>query len=478
MNNLSIKEIQKNFSKKEFSSFELTKFYLDRIEKTNPILNSCLKIDKDNALDFSKNIDYKKSFLAGIPYLSKSVISRKNFETNAASKILKNFKPVYNATVLEKLDKKQAVFLGNTNLDEFAQGSSNEYSAYLIPKNPWNLDYITGGSSGGSASAVASNQAVFALGTDTGGSIRVPAAFCGVVGSKFSYGRVSRYGVMSYASSLDTVGVISKTVEDSAVIYENIAGKDYKDDSSLKSEVSFIDFKEDLIKNTKIAYFKEFFNNNFLNPKIKNTLLKLMKTLEKEKGVEFIEFSFPELEYAINTYFILAKSEGSSNYSRYDGIRYGQKSKQAKNIEEIFSDTRADFLGEEVKRCIMLGNFTLSEGSYDAYFKKAALVRRLIYDKFQEIFKQGVSAVYSPVTTDFPFKIGSVKDPVSNYYLDYYTVPMSLAGLPSISLPIDIIDNFPVALQITTNHSREDLMFNYAKSIEDIVKFKALDFKL
>lgn len=471
MPSLTIKQAHKKLKNKEISTVELTQMYLDKIKENDSNIDAYLNTFEEAALKRAKDIDKKGDFskpLTGIPYANKPIIAIKGEECNAASKILKGFKPVENASVTEKLLDAGAVALGNANMDEFAQGSSTENSAYKKTKNPHDTSRVPGGSSGGSAAAVAADECIFSMGTDTGGSIRQPAAFCGCVGFKLTYGRVSRSGVMAYASSFDTVGHFTKNVEDSALVLESIAGNDPKDFTTPKVEVpKYSEQLESDLKGKKIAYIKEFMENESLDPRIKENTEAVLKKLEQE-GAIIEEVSMKELSYAIPTYYILAKAEGSTNLHRYDGIRFGHAAEDAHDINEVFSKTREEGFGDEVKRCIMLGTYTLSAGYYDAYYLKAARVRRLIKEAFDKVFEK-FDAIIAPVSPFLPFKIGEkASDPLAMYAADMYTVAANHAGIPSLSIPTGTIDGLPTAVQIMGKQFDELGVLQIGKRLEEI----------
>lgn len=476
---LTLREAHEKLKNKEITSRALTQAFFDRIQNTDEKVDAYLSLHKDAALERAQAIDKEGNFLnplAGIPFANKPIIQVKGEECNAASKILEGFTPVENATVIEKLFSAGAISLGNANMDEFAQGSSTENSAYKKTKNPWDLSRVPGGSSGGSAAAVASDECIFALGTDTGGSIRQPAAFCGCVGLKVSYGRVSRSGVMAYASSFDTIGPLTKTVEDAALVLEAIAGNDPKDFTTPKMEVpKYSEHLDAPMKGKTIVFIKEFFESESLDPNIKAATKDILEKLEKE-GAVIREVSIPELNYAIATYYLLVKSEGSTNLHRYDGIRYGHATNKAKTIDEVFELSRSEGFGSEVKRCIMLGTYTLSAGYYDAYYLKAAKVRRLIKQGFEKVFAE-CDAIIAPVSPFMPFQIEEkAEDPLAMYLADIYTVPANLAGIPSLSLPIAITNGLPIGIQIMGKQFDELGILQIGKYIENMVQFKRLQF--
>ncbi|MGC9031204.1 MAG: Asp-tRNA(Asn)/Glu-tRNA(Gln) amidotransferase subunit GatA [Minisyncoccia bacterium] len=476
MENLTITKIVAGIKRKEFSPTEIVNYYLDKIEKEDKNIQAFLNVFKNSAIEKAKEIEKilkenKNSFkLLGVPIAIKDNILVKGFPCTAASKILENYIAPYDATVIKKLKKEGAIIIGKTNLDEFAMGSSTENSAFLKTKNPLDLEKVPGGSSGGSASAVAADLVPASLGSDTGGSIRQPAAFCGIVGLKPTYGAVSRYGLIAFASSLDQIGPLTKNVEDAKIIFDIIKGKDEMDNTS----VSFFSKDKILSKNKiKIGIPKEFFGDS-LDKNIKIGIENLIKKLEKEK-IKFEEISLSHSKYALSCYYILATSEASSNLARYDGIKYGFSvlndfQKNNKNLMDIYFESRGKGFGKEVKRRIMLGTFSLSSGYYDAYYLKAKKVQFLIKEDFNKIFKM-VNFIFSPTSPFFPFKIGEkINNPLSMYLSDIYTVPVNLAELPAISIPLktQTFNNFPVSLQIISPKFQEESLFNIASFIEKL----------
>ncbi|MFA6410731.1 MAG: Asp-tRNA(Asn)/Glu-tRNA(Gln) amidotransferase subunit GatA [Candidatus Buchananbacteria bacterium] len=455
LNELTIKKANEGLKKKDFSSVELTKAYLDQIKKTDDKIKSFITVTEDLALQQAKQADKDGDFsqpLAGIPMAVKDCFCTKDVKTTGASKILENYIPPYSATAIEKLAAKKSVMLGKVNLDEFTMGSSTENSGFFPTKNPWDLQRVPGGSSGGSASAVCANQALYALGTDTGGSIREPASFCGITGLKVTYGRVSRYGVMSYASSFDTIGPLAKTVEDAALILNAIAGPDPKD--STTPTVAVADYTANLnqdIKGLKIGVPKEYFVAG-MDSGVENSIRQAITKFE-ELGAKITEVSLPLTKYAIATYYILVKSEASANLARYDGVRYGFSAK-ADNLLDNYLQSRAKGFGPEVKRSIMMGTYTLSAGYYDAYYLKAAKVRTLIKKDFENVLSQ-VDCLMTPVAPTVAFKIGEkVDDPLTMYLADIFTISINIAGVPALSIPCGFIKpkdgqkEMPVGLQI------------------------------
>lgn len=460
---LTISKIHKALKRKDFSSLELTKEVLKCVKKEDKDLKAFLSITEDLAIEQAKSADRLISsgedicWLSGIPYGLKDIIVTKDVRTTAASKILNNFIPPYSATVYENLKSVKGVLIGKLNCDEFAMGASTENSAYYETQNPWDKTRVPGGSSGGSAVAVASGMIPFTIGTDTGGSIRQPSSFCSVVGLKPTYGRVSRYGLIPLGNSLDQAGPITRTVEDCAIVLNIISGYDPKDSTSVKKDLP--DYSKNLEKNIKGLKFgvpKEYLSGE-IEPKVKAIFLKSTNTI-KDLGGELIDISLPHSAQAVSVYYILMSSEVSTNLSRYDGIRFGEN---------------RDHFGPETKRRIMLGTYSLSSGYYDAYYLKATKVRRLIFEDFQNAFKK-VDFIIGPTSPIVPFKFGEKKEnPLQMYLADILTVPQNLAGVPAISLPAGFVDNLPVGLQITANHFQEEKLLSAAYNFE-----KATDFHL
>ncbi|OIP22646.1 Asp-tRNA(Asn)/Glu-tRNA(Gln) amidotransferase GatCAB subunit A [bacterium CG_4_10_14_0_2_um_filter_33_32] len=476
INELTVKEASDLLSKKEISSVDLTKACIERIEKTDDNLNAFITKDFDNALSQAEDSDKRrvkgetKGILDGIPCSIKDVITTKNLRTTAASKILDNFIPPYNSEVVTRLKKNGVVILGKNNCDAWAHGASTENSDYGSSHNPYNLERVPGGSSGGSAVSVASNQCIFSIGTDTGGSIRQPASFCNVVGLKPTYGRVSRLGLIAMASSLDVPGPITKTVEDSAIILEKIAGKDSKDSTTVDKLISkyFEELKKD-IKDLKIGLPKEYFTEG-MQEEVKKVMDNSVSIL-KDLGAKIVEISLPHTKYTVPAYYIIQPAEVSSNLGRYDGIRYGYSSPSAKNLEETYFKSRAEGFGDEAKRRIMLGTYTLSSGYYDAYYLKAMKVRALIKKDFDEVFNK-VDAIITPVAPTTPFKIGEKSvDPLQMYLADVFTTGPSLAGIAGISVPAGFsFDNLPVGLQILSSHFNEGIILRIGHAFEQATK--------
>lgn len=457
---------------KEITSLELTQAVLARIDEVEGDVQAYLTITREEALAQAKAVDEKISkgeeiaFLEGIPGAIKDNICTKGIKTTCASKILQKFVPPYDATVMQKLDAQNPVVLGKTNLDEFAMGGSTENSAYHPTCNPWNTDCVPGGSSGGSAAAVAAGTAVWALGSDTGGSIRQPASFCGVVGMKPTYGRVSRYGLVAYASSLDQIGPITKDVTDCAHILNIIAGRDEMDSTSLDVQVP--DFTKALVqdvKGLKIGLPKEYFVKG-MDPEVEAAVKNGVKELEK-LGAEVVEISLPNTDYAISTYYLIAPAEAATNLARYDGVSYGERAEDASDLVEMMTKTRTQYLGEEVKRRIMIGNYALSAGYYDAYYLKALKVRRLVKEDYDKAFKD-VDVIICPAAPSVAYKIGEkIANPLEMYLQDACTVPLNLAGLPGISVPCGYNkDKMPIGMQIIGKALDEETILRVAYTYE------------
>ena len=457
---------------KEITSLELTQAVLARIDEVEGDVQAYLTITREEALAQAKAVDEKIAkgeeiaFLEGIPGAIKDNICTKGIKTTCASKILQKFVPPYDATVMQKLEAQNPVVLGKTNLDEFAMGGSTENSAYHPTCNPWNTDCVPGGSSGGSAAAVAAGTAVWALGSDTGGSIRQPASFCGVVGMKPTYGRVSRYGLVAYASSLDQIGPITKDVTDCAHILNIIAGRDEMDSTSLDVQVpDFIKALVQDVKGLKIGLPKEYFVKG-MDPEVEAAVKNGVKELEK-LGAEVVEISLPNTDYAISTYYLIAPAEAATNLARYDGVSYGERAEDAADLVEMMTKTRTQYLGEEVKRRIMIGNYALSAGYYDAYYLKALKVRRLVKEDYDKAFKD-VDVIICPAAPSVAYKIGEkISNPLEMYLQDACTVPLNLAGLPGISVPCGYNkDKMPIGMQIIGKALDEETILRVAYTYE------------
>lgn len=466
---ISINELRTLLDQKEVSVREASEYFFNRIELLNDKIHSYIITTSKNAskqIESAQNkIDKKQSLhLTGIPIAIKDNICTEGILTTCASKILFNFIPPYESTATKRLLEQDYIILGKTNLDEFAMGSSTENSAYFITKNPWDLNSVPGGSSGGSAAAVCADMCVAALGSDTGGSIRQPASFCGVVGLKPTYGRVSRYGLVAFASSLDQIGPITKCVRDAAIILKVISGYDTSDSTSAPIEVP--DYEQLLgrdIKGIKVGIPKEYFIDG-MDKEVETVIKEAIKKLTS-LGAEPVEISLPHTEYAVATYYILATSEASSNLARFDGVKYGFR-RQGKDLMDMYLKTRSEGFGPEVKRRIMLGTYALSSGYYDAYYKKAQQVRTLLKNDFQKAFEK-VDLIVTPTCPTVAFKIGEKSnDPLQMYLSDIFTISINLAGLPAISIPCGFAHNMPVGLQIIGKHFEEALILQAAYAYE------------
>ncbi|MBD0968097.1 Asp-tRNA(Asn)/Glu-tRNA(Gln) amidotransferase subunit GatA [Lactobacillus crispatus] len=465
--NENIDSLNKKLASGDLSADKLAKDTVANIKDTDKKLNAWITV-LDDAKP-AENLDYSKSKLAGIPIAIKDNIITNGIKTTAASHILYNYMPMYDATVISKLKKAGATFVGKTNMDEFAMGSSTEHSYYGATHNPWNLDKVPGGSSGGSAAAVAGGQVVAALGSDTGGSIRQPAAFNGIFGIKPTYGRVSRWGLIAFGSSLDQIGVMTKRVKDSAEVLNVIAGADEHDSTVSTREVpDFTKFIGQDIKGLRVAVPKEYMEA--VDGKMREVIQKQIDAL-KDAGAIINEVSLPHTKYVVPDYYIIASSEASSNLQRYDGIRYGYRAKDTKNLLDVYVKSRSEGFGTEVKRRIMLGSFALSAGSYDRFFRQAAKVRTLICDDFDKIFAEN-DVIVGPTTTEPAFGIGEeVSDPIKMYNNDILTISANLAGIPAASVPAGLVDGMPVGLQVMAKRFDEGNVFKTADFIERTNKF-------
>ena len=467
-------ELIEKIKNKELQIQEIVQFYLDRIKNTDHLIHSFVHISEEKALSDAnqkdKDLKNGKSIgkLYGLPIAVKDLICIKNSPTTCCSKILEGYYPPYNATVIERLiEKEGAICIGRTNMDEFAMGSSTENSCYGPTYNPWNLEYVSGGSSGGSGSSVASGQVIISLGSDTGGSIRCPASYCGVVGLKPTYGRVSRYGLVSYANSLDQIGPLSRCVRDCALLLEIMAGFDPLDSTTVNIEVdNYTNELDKSIEGKTLGIPKEFFSEG-LETDVKNKVNEGIKKIES-LGAKTVEVSFPHLEYTIPTYYLIAMSEASSNLERYDGLRYGKMSNNLEgSVFDVFSRTRGERFGPEVRRRIILGTYALSAGYYDMFYIKALKVRSLIKNDFQNAFKQ-CDVIVSPTMPTTAFKIGDlVDDPLQMYLMDVLTCPVNLAGLPGLSIPCGFDSKgLPIGFQIIGNYFEEKTILNIAYLLE------------
>ena len=470
----SAKELQESLHNGELTIADLTKEAYARIEKLDGDVQAFLALNTEQALAQAEEMDQvpfeERGPLFGLPIGVKDNIVTEGLETTCASKILEGFMPIYDATVVKKLREAGMVTVGKLNMDEFAMGSSNENSAFKTTKNPWNLANVPGGSSGASAAAVAAGEVPFSLGSDTGGSIRQPAAYCGVVGMKPTYGRVSRFGLVAFASSLDQIGPITRNVRDNALLLEAIAGVDEKDSTSADVPVpNYVSKLDGDIKGLKIAVPKEFLGEG-VQDAARQSVLAALEVL-KGLGATVEEVSLPHSKYALAAYYILSSSEASSNLSRFDGIRYGFRAEGVKNLMELYKETRAQGFGDEVKRRIMLGTYSLSAGTYDAYYKKAQQARTLIKQDYDKIFEQ-YDVIVGPTAPTAAFKIGeNVDDPMTMYANDILTIPINLAGVPAISIPCGFDGDLPLGLQIIGKHFDEETIYRTAFAYEQATDF-------
>ena len=472
LHELSLKEQLNGLKEGSFSATELTQHYLDRIANFDKEINSFITITSDLALKQAKESEkrYKSNKalpLDGIPIAHKDIFCTEEILTTCGSKMLSNFKAPYSSTVVSNLYSDGVVVLGKTNMDEFAMGSSNETSFFGPVKNPWNKEYVPGGSSGGSAACVSAQLASAATATDTGGSIRQPAALCGLTGIKPTYGRVSRYGMIAFASSLDQGGVLARSAEDSAYLLESMSGHDPKDSTSLNEDVPrFTENIDSPIKDMKIGLPKEFFERDL--PKYVESSTKEAIEKFKDLGAEILEISLPNVDLSLPVYYIIAPAECSANLSRYDGVRYGHRCEDPKDIEDLYMRTREEGFGSEVKRRILIGTYALSAGYYDAYYLKAQKCRRLVADDFTEAFKS-VDLILSPTTPDTSFKSGEkTNDPIEMYLQDIFTIPANLAGLPGISLPCGNHNGLPLGVQLVGNSLEEAQLFQAAHQFQKV----------
>jgi len=466
MHNLTIAELIKGLQSKEFSSIELTQHFLDRIMTLNPAYNAVITITAENAFKTAAVADKRLAAgnapaLCGVPILHKDIFCTRDVRTSCGSKMLDNFIPPYNATVVENFERDGVVVLGKTNMDEFAMGSSNETSFYGAVINPWAVDCVPGGSSGGSAAAIAARLAPGATATDTGGSIRQPAALCGITGLKPTYGRVSRWGMIAFASSLDQGGPMARTAEDCALLLHSMAGFDEKDSTCIDHEVP--DYSATLgnsISGLRIGVPKEYFSEG-LDVGTEQAVRVALAVLEAQ-GAELVEISLPNTGLSVPAYYVIAPAEASANLSRFDGVKYGYRCDDPKDLQDLYSRTRAEGFGEEVQRRILIGTYCLSAGYYDAYYGKAQQVRQLIKQDFTSAFKE-IDVIMGPTCPSPAFKFGSKgDDPVAMYLEDIYTIATNLAGLPGMSVPCGMVDDKPVGLQIIGNYFDEALMLNIA----------------
>jgi len=469
---LTITQAHEGLVKKEFSAFELCQAYLARLEKKDKEISAFLTVTKDSALSQAKKVDdmilegREIPVLAGIPCAIKDNILVEDVRCTVASKILENYIAPYDATVVKKLKEENCLILGKTNLDEFAMGSSTENSAFGSTRNPYDLSRVPGGSSGGSAAAVAANLCLYALGSDTGGSIRQPASFCGIVGLKPTYGAVSRYGLIAFASSLDQIGPITKTVEDAKIVFEAIKGGDELDSTSVESKIANfrVPAERVQISNLRIGVPKEYFIKG-MDPEVEKVIKEAIKKYE-EMGAKIEEVSLSHTECALPCYYIIAPSEASANLARYDGIKYGLSESKGKDLLDVYLKSREEGFGPEVRRRIMLGTYALSAGYYEAYYLRAQKVRTLIKDDFDQAFKE-VDAILTPVSPTPAFKLREkITDPLTMYLSDIFTVSVNLAGLPAISLPCGKVGKLPVGLQIIGKPFEEEKILAIGEILE------------
>jgi aspartyl-tRNA(Asn)/glutamyl-tRNA(Gln) amidotransferase subunit A len=477
-------EIKKGIEEGKFTSEEIVKMLFERIKEVDPKVEAYITLCEEEAIKSAKIVDEKVrngeklGKFAGVPIAIKDNICTDGVKTTCASKILEDFIPPYDATVIKKLKEEDAVIIGKVNMDEFAMGSSTENSAFLKTKNPWDLQRVPGGSSGGSAAVVAAGIAPVSLGSDTGGSIRQPAAFCGVVGLKPTYGVVSRFGLVAFASSLDQIGPFGKTVEDCAMLLEVIAGEDKMDSTSVKEkyDTDYLSVLDGSVKGLKIGVPKEFFGKG-LNEEIKASMESVMEKL-REMGAEVEETSMPITEEGLSSYYIISSAEASSNLDRYDGIRYGYRAKDYESVDDLMEKTRTEGFGKEVKRRIMLGTYALCSGYYDAYYNRAQKLRKEIKREFEETFEK-YDLILSPTSPVLPFLSGEKSEnPMEMYLADIYTVNINLAGVPAISLPCGFSkDGLPIGLQIIGPHFGEKKILKAAYALEQELKVDTLAIK-
>ena len=468
---LSATEIRDKFLSGELTAVEIVEEFFKRIDEVENRVKSFVSLRREKALKEAEILDKRKKngevlgSLAGVPVAIKDNMLMEGEKNSSCSKILEGYTGIFDSTVVKKLKEADAIIIGITNMDEFAMGSTTKTSVYQMTANPWNLERVPGGSSGGAAASVAACEVPLSLGSDTGGSIRQPASFCGIVGLKPTYGRVSRYGLMAFASSLDQIGPFAKNVEDIALSLNVIAGMDDYDATVSKKEVE--DYTKVLnkdIKGLRIGLPKEYFIEG-LNPDIKVQIDKRIEDL-KDLGAEIKEVSLPHTKYAVPTYYVLAPAEASSNLARFDGIRYGYRAKNYSNLEDLYIKTRTQGFGAEVKRRIMIGTYVLSAGFYDAYFKKAQKVRAKIKEDFEKVFKE-VDVILSPVTPNVAFKLSDKKTPLELYLEDIFTIPANLAGIPAISMPIGLVENLPVGVQFLGKAFDEKTIIKVASALEN-----------
>ncbi|TDL66245.1 Asp-tRNA(Asn)/Glu-tRNA(Gln) amidotransferase subunit GatA [Rhodococcus qingshengii] len=471
-----VSDLHELLHKKELKVTDLVEESYKRIGQVDDKVQAFLTLDEEKARRTANSLDEKltanstNNLLFGMPIGIKDNIVTKGLRTTCASKILENFNPIYDATVVQKLQQQETVTIGKLNMDEFAMGSSNENSHYQKTRNPWDLERVPGGSSGGSAASVAAGEVLFSLGSDTGGSIRQPASFCGVVGLKPTYGRVSRFGLVAFASSLDQIGPITRTVEDNAYLLQAISGLDPMDSTSANVDVpNFVSALTGDVKGLKIAVPKEYLGEGVTEP-VRQSVLDALKVLEKQ-GAVWEEVSLPHSKYALAAYYLLSSSEASANLARFDGVRYGYRTPNADNLLDLYKKSRSEGFGDEVKRRIMLGTFALSSGYYDAYYKKAQQVRTLIKRDFEDVFEK-YDVIVGPTTPTPAFKIGeNIDNPLTMYANDILTIPVNLAGVPGISVPCGFDNGLPLGLQIIGKHFDEATIYRVAHAFEQATDF-------
>ena len=475
MYNKSLRQLSDSLQKKELSSVELTQYFLARIKRLDTNLNSVITLNESAALVAAEQADKQLQnglggILTGIPLLHKDIFCTEGLRTSSGSKMLDNFIAPYTATTVQQLQQSGAVMLGKTNMDEFAMGSSNETSFYGGVKNPWDLQRVPGGSSGGSAAAVAARLAPLASGTDTGGSIRQPAAFCGITGIKPTYGRVSRYGMIAFASSLDQAGAMAKSSEDAAIMLQAMSGFDPKDSTSVDRPVD--DLLQNIgrsLKGVRVGLPKEFFTEG-LDSDVCKKVTEAIDAL-KSAGAIIKEISLPNINLSVPAYYVVAPAECSANLSRFDGVRYGYRCDEPKDLEDLYKRSRGEGFGDEVKRRIMMGAYVLSAGYYDAYYKKAQQVRRLIQQDFVKAFEE-VDIIASATAPSVAFKAGEkTDDPVSMYLSDIFTIGVNLAGLPGMSVPCGFVDQMPVGLQLIGNYFDESRLLNVGHQYQQMTNW-------
>ena len=465
LHELSIQQTHEFLSSREISSEELTRSYLQRIERLDPHIKSYVTVSEELALEQARDADQRLktgeglTSLTGIPYSAKDSISTRGVNTTCSSKILENYKPFYDSTAIQKLKSMNSVLLGKNNMDEFGMGSSTENSGFFTTHNPWNFDYVPGGSSGGSAAAVAAGLALFSLGEDTGGSVRMPASFCGITGLKTTYGRVSRYGLIPLVSSFDTIGPMARSAYDVALVLETIAGHDPKDSTSrLEPAQRYSETltKSENLRGLRVGIPKEYFVEG-LDSEVDAALRTAIKQIEA-LGAEAVEVSLPHTQYAIPVYYLILFAEASSNLAKYDGVRFGLSTRDGDNLLDVYLKTREAGFGAETKRRIMLGTFALSAGYYDAYYLKAQKVRTLIRQDFQKAFET-CDALITPVAPTTAFRIGEkITNPLDMYLSDVHVVAVNLAGIPALSVPCGLSNGLPIGMQIMGSHLSEEML--------------------